>query len=86
MTEYVKVKEKGQVTLPTIIRKILKLDKNSLIGFKITPTGIVLVSAKVVEQKIPYTKDEWAKIEAISGEKGKTHKTAKSAKNHLKSL
>ena len=40
---------------------------------------------KVVKNTL-YTKEEWAKIEELALQKGKTCKSAKSAKKHLDSL
>jgi len=40
---------------------------------------------KRTKKKTPYTKEEWTKIEELASEKGKTCKSAKSAKKHLDS-
>lgn len=84
--EYAKVTSKGQVTVPNIVRKILRLHKDSYIAFKITRDGVVIVPAKMAEEKTPYTKAEWEKVEKIASERGKIYKSAKSAKKHLNSL
>ena len=41
---------------------------------------------KKVKKKTPYTKEEWTKIEELASGKGKTFKSAKSAKKYLDSL
>ena len=84
--EYAKVTSKGQVTIPNLVRKMLRLHKNSLVAFRISRNGIVIVPARMVEEKTPYTKEEWAKIEELASQKGKTCKSAKSAKKYLSSL
>jgi len=84
--EYAKLTSKGQVTIPNLVRKMLRLHKDSLIAFQITRDGIVIVPAKMVEEKTPYTKEEWAKIEELASGNGKTCKSAKSAKKYLDSL
>jgi bifunctional DNA-binding transcriptional regulator/antitoxin component of YhaV-PrlF toxin-antitoxin module len=84
--EYAKVTSKGQITVPELIRKLLHLSKDSFVAFKITPQGIILVPAKMVEEKTPYTKKEWQKIEKLAAKKGKIYKSSESAKKHLKSL
>ena len=84
--EYAKLTSKGQVTIPNLVRKMLRLHKDSLIAFRITQNGIVIVPAKMVEEKTPYTKGEWAKIEELASQKGKICKSAKSAKKYLDSL
>ena len=42
--------------------------------------------AKRTKKKTPYAKEEWAKIEELASEKGKTCKSVKSAKKYLGSL
>ncbi|MCK4912471.1 MAG: type II toxin-antitoxin system PrlF family antitoxin [Candidatus Omnitrophica bacterium] len=84
--EYAKLTSKGQVTIPNLVRKMLRLHKDSLIAFRITRDGIVIVPARMVEEKTPYTKEEWAKIEDLASMKGKTCKSGKSAKKYLDSL
>ena len=41
---------------------------------------------KRAKKTTPYTKEEWAKIEELASGKGKTCKSAKSAKKYLDSL
>lgn len=84
-TETAKVTSKGQVTIPSAIREILRLEPGSTVIFKVTEKGIILSPGKIVEEPA-YTAKEWRKIEKIVAEKGKTYKTARSAKKHLDSL
>jgi len=48
MTEYVRIQEKGQVTIPTRIRKKLKLNKGDLVMFVETSSGVLIKPAEVV--------------------------------------
>lgn len=84
-TETAKVTSKGQVTIPSIIREILKLESGSTVIFKVTEKGVLLSPCKIIEEPA-YTEKEWSKIEKMVAEKGKTYKTAQSAKKHLDSL
>ncbi len=84
-TETAKVTSKGQVTIPSTIREILRLEPGSTVIFKVTEKGVILSPCKIVEEPA-YTSKEWRKIEKIVAERGKTYKTARSAKKHLDSL
>jgi AbrB family looped-hinge helix DNA binding protein len=44
----VRVQEKGQVTLPTELRKKLGLKKGDLVAVEETPTGVLITPQKVV--------------------------------------
>jgi AbrB family looped-hinge helix DNA binding protein len=44
----VRVQEKGQVTLPTELRKKLGLKKGDLVAVEETPTGLLITPQKVV--------------------------------------
>ena len=46
---------------------------------------MVLVPCKVTAES-PYTEKEWAKIEELAAEKGKSFSDAESAKKQLKNL
>jgi AbrB family looped-hinge helix DNA binding protein len=48
MNMSVRIQEKGQVTIPTKIRKKLNLRKGDLVTFVETKEGVVIKSAKVV--------------------------------------
>ena len=83
--ETAKVTSKGQVTIPIIIRDILKIEPGSSIMFKVTDKGVLLSPCEVIEKPV-YTTQEWRKIEKIIAEKGKVYKTVQNAKKHIKSL
>ena len=85
ITETAKITTKGQITIPNRIRKLLHLKEGSSVGFGITKDGVVLVPCKITA-KSPYSAKEWAKIEKLTGEKGKRVSGAETAKNYLKTL
>jgi AbrB family looped-hinge helix DNA binding protein len=84
-TETSKVTSKGQVTIPSTIREILKLEPGSTVMFKVTDRGVILSPCEISE-KSPYTAKEWKKIERLVAEKGKIYKTSAAAKKHVESL
>jgi AbrB family looped-hinge helix DNA binding protein len=84
-SETAKVTSKGQVTIPSTIREILKLEPGSTVIFKVTDRGIILSPCEIIEKAV-YTAKEWKKIEKIVTEKGKVYKTSAAAKKHIKSL
>jgi AbrB family looped-hinge helix DNA binding protein len=84
-SETAKVTSKGQVTIPSTIREILKLKPGSTVMFKVTERGIILSPCEIIE-KPAYTAKEWVKIERLVAEKGKIYKTSGAAKKHIKSL
>ena len=83
--EIAKVTSKGQVTIPSTIREILKLEPGSTVMFKITKNGIYLSPCEVIE-KPTYTQKEWKAIEKLVAEKGRTYKTVQGAKDHIDNL
>jgi len=84
-TETAKVTSKGQVTIPSIIREILKLEPGSTVMFKVTDRGVILSPCEILEKPV-YTAKEWRKIEKLVAEKGKVYKTSGAAKKHIRSL
>ncbi len=84
-TETAKVTSKGQVTIPSIIREILKLEPGSTVMFKVTDKGVILSPCEILEKPV-YTAKEWRKIEKLVAEKGKVYKTSGAAKKHIRSL
>lgn len=76
---------KGQVTVPAPIRDIFNLKKGSTVIFKVTDKGIFFMPCEIKE-KDAYTQEEWGKIERLVAERGKSYKTARGARKHLKSL
>ncbi len=83
--ETARVTTKGQVTIPNRVRKILHLKEGSSVAFSITKEGIVLLPCKVTAES-PYNAVEWAKIEKLASENGKTYNNVSAAKKHLKSV
>lgn len=84
-SETAKVTSKGQVTIPSAIREILKLEPGSTVMFKVTDRGVILSPCEIIEKPV-YTAKEWEKIEKLVAEKGKVYKTSGAAKKHIKSL
>lgn len=84
-TETAKVTSKGQVTIPSTIRNILRLEPGSTVMFKVTENGVLLSPCEIIERP-SYSPKEWKQIEKLVAEKGKMYKTARSAKKHLDSL
>jgi len=83
--ETAKVTSKGQVTIPSTIRDILRLEPGSTVMFKVTENGVLLSPCEIIERP-SYTTKEWKQIEKMVAERGKIYKTARSAKKHLDSL
>jgi AbrB family looped-hinge helix DNA binding protein len=83
--EIATITSKGQLTVPAPIRSILSLKKGSTVIFKVTERGIFFMPCEIKE-KTAYTREEWGKIERLVAERGASYKTAKRARNHLKSL
>ena len=83
--ETAKVTSKGQVTIPSMIREILKIEPGTTVMFKVTDKGVYLSPCEIIE-KPAYSQKEWKKIEKLVAEKGKVYSTASSAKKHLDSL
>lgn len=83
--ETAKLTSKGQVTIPSTIRDILRLEPGSTVMFKVTENGVLLSPCEIIE-KPSYTAKEWRQIEKMVAERGKVYKNARSAKKHLDSL
>jgi AbrB family looped-hinge helix DNA binding protein len=75
---------KGQLTVPAPIRDIFNLKKGSTVIFRVTESGIFFQPCEI-KPKDSYTREEWAKIERLVAERGRTYKTARGARQHLKS-
>jgi len=58
----VKVKRKGQVTVPAPIRKKMKLDEGALLGIEELPEGILLKPLSGIEAGNAVGKKEYEKI------------------------
>jgi AbrB family looped-hinge helix DNA binding protein len=85
LTEIARMTSKGQVTVPAPIRAIFNLKKGSAVIFKVTDNGALFLPCEITERET-YTKDEWSKIKRLVAERGKSYKTSKGARRHLKSL
>ena len=80
-----KITSKGQITIPSQIRKLLRLHEGATIAFALSKSGVVLMSCDVTA-KSPYTTKEWEKIEKMAAEKGKTVLNTLAAKKHLSKI
>jgi len=83
--ETAKVTSKGQITIPNRIRKILHVSSGTSLAFGLSKEGIILLPCKITAE-LPYSAQEWAKIEKLSASKGKVYKSAKKAKAYIQSL
>ncbi len=65
MEELVKVREKGQITLPLYMREKLKLEKGSLVLARMVNNTIVLVPQETVDKdQAWFWTERWQKLEA----------------------
>ncbi len=85
IVEMARVTSKGQVTIPSRIRKILKVSAGSSVAFGLSKDGVVLLPCKITAES-PYSQNEWEKIEKFASIEGKIHKDEKKAKNHIPNL
>jgi antitoxin MazE len=68
MKELIKVREKGQVTLPLSMRKKLGIEEGSIILSKIVDETIVLVPQATIDRdQAWFWKEKWQKLEAEAG-------------------
>lgn len=79
------ITSKGQLTVPSPIREIFNLRKGSTVVFKVTDKGVLFMPGEIMA-KDSYTQDEWGKIKRLVAERGKTFKSARSARKHIASL
>jgi len=64
MEELIKVRERGQVTLPVFIRRGLNLEKGSLILAKIVDNTVVMIPQKTIEKNQDwFWTEQWQKLE-----------------------
>ena len=84
-TETAKVTSKGQVTIPSTIREILKIEPGATVIFKVTDRGVILTPCEIIEKQV-YSAREWREIERLAAEKGKAYKTSRAVKKHIQSL
>ncbi len=85
LIEMAKMTSKGQVTVPAPIRAIFNLKKGSSVIFKVTDRGVIFLPCEITEREM-YTQEEWGKIKRLVAERGKTYKTPRGTRRHLKSL
>jgi AbrB family looped-hinge helix DNA binding protein len=85
LIEMAKMTSKGQVTVPAPIRAIFNLRKGSSVIFKVTDKGVFFLPCEIMERET-YTQEEWGKIKGLVAERGKSYKTSREARKHLKSL
>ncbi len=83
--ETAKVTSKGQITIPARIREILRISSGVSLAFGLSKEGIFLLPCKVTAE-LPYSVQEWAKIEKLASAKGKVYKSTKKAKKHIEAL
>lgn len=85
--ELLKIGERGQITLPKLVRKVI-LKGNKYVGLRVSSDGkITLIPVKVEKEESDYTKEELKKIKKLAREEdGKIYKSSKAAKKHIKSL
>lgn len=82
------VTEKGQATIPKPIRTILRLrEGGDHIGFRINRGRVEIVSLKIDEKPLKFSKKEWQKIEKLANEKGaRQFHSAREAIKYLEAL
>ena len=69
MTIYVRIQEKGQVTIPTKIRKKLNLRKGDLVMFVETEAGVLIKPAEILVSEALDKIGESLKADGITTEK-----------------
>jgi len=69
MEELIKVREKGQITLPLSMRKTLGIADGSIVLSRIVDNAIVLVPQETIDRdQAWFWKEKWQKLEAEAGE------------------
>ncbi len=69
MTTYVRIQEKGQVTIPTKIRKKLNLRKGDMVMFVETEAGVLIKPAEVLVSQALDKIGESLRADGITPEK-----------------
>jgi AbrB family looped-hinge helix DNA binding protein len=80
-----KMTTKGQITIPSQIRKLLHLEEGASVAFGLSKEGVVLMPCEVTARS-PYTPREWDKINKLAAQKRKALVTPAAAKDHLAKL
>lgn len=81
-----RITSKGQVTLPAVVRKFLKLEKGKTVAFCLDKSGIFISQCKIDIEPAAFSDKEWRKIEKLANAKGKVYSSAEEAKKHVRSL
>jgi AbrB family looped-hinge helix DNA binding protein len=66
MTEFVRIQAKGQVTIPTKIRRKLNLKQGDLVSFVETEDGVLIKPAEVIMKEALQEIGEALKAEGIT--------------------
>ena len=69
MTNYVRIQEKGQVTIPTKIRKKLNLRKGDMVMFVETEAGVLIQPAEAIVSQALDKIGESLRADGITPEK-----------------
>ena len=65
MDELIKVREKGQLTLPAFIRNKLQIEKGSIVLAKIVDNTVVLIPQKMIDsEQAWFWTERWQKLES----------------------
>jgi bifunctional DNA-binding transcriptional regulator/antitoxin component of YhaV-PrlF toxin-antitoxin module len=81
-----KITSKGQMTLPSVVRKLLKLDKGQSVAFCVDRKGVFLYRCSINVDRGGFSDQEWHKIEKLAAQKGKVYASAEEAKKHVRML
>jgi AbrB family looped-hinge helix DNA binding protein len=69
MEELIKVREKGQITLPLSMRKQLGIADGSIVLSRIVDNAIVLIPQETIDRdQTWFWKENWRRLEAEAGE------------------
>jgi AbrB family looped-hinge helix DNA binding protein len=69
MEELIKVREKGQITLPLAMRRKLSIADGSIVLSKIIDNAIVLIPQETIDRdQAWFWKEKWQKLEAEASE------------------
>jgi AbrB family looped-hinge helix DNA binding protein len=80
--ETAKMTTKGQITIPSRIRKLLHLEEGASVAFGLSKDGVVLMPCEVTVRS-PYTPKEWDKINKLAAQKRKALTSPEAAKDHI---
>ena len=69
MEELIKVREKGQITLPLSMRRQLSIADGSIVLSRIVDNAIVLIPQETIDRDQSwFWKENWQRLEAEAGE------------------